>query len=115
MGVFTCDPKHASFSGSSQDNFYKNHLYISTHTRTCEHTIRILLTSRGVQHGHWVMHKCIMVKVGGKRNTHKVCKKPVNFSKTKFVKVGGNNNFREKGGKCTETGKIGERFVICGR
>ena len=37
---------------------------------------------RGVQYVHWVMHKCIMVKVGGKRNTHKVCKKQVNFSKT---------------------------------
>src|SRR6218665_3795112 len=37
------------------------------------------------------MHKCIMVKVGGKRNTRKVCKKQVNLSKTggKFVKVGG--------------------------
>ena len=31
---------------------------------------------------HWVMHKCIMFKVGGKRNTRKVCKKQVNFSKT---------------------------------
>ena len=33
-------------------------------------------------------------------NTHKVCKKLVNFSKTggKFLKVGGNNNFRETGG-----------------
>ena len=41
-----------------------------------------------------------MVKVGGKRNTHKACKKQVNFSKTgrKFVKVGGNNNFRETEG-----------------
>src|SRR6218665_502431 len=28
------------------------------------------------------MHKCIMVKVGGKRNTRKVCKKQVNLSKT---------------------------------
>ena len=31
---------------------------------------------------HWVMHKRIMVKVGGKRNTHKVCKKQVNIWKT---------------------------------
>jgi len=39
---------------------------------------------------HWVMHKCIMVKVGGKRNTRKVCKNQVNLCKTggKFVKVG---------------------------
>ena len=63
------------------------------------------------------MHKCIMVKVGGKRNTHKVCKKQVNFSKTegKFVKVGEKNNFRETGGKCTETGKIRGKFEICGQ
>src|SRR6218665_2626825 len=38
--------------------------------------------SKGVKYVHWVMHKCTMVKVGGKRNTHKVCKKQVNFSKT---------------------------------
>src|SRR6218665_4031659 len=31
------------------------------------------LPSRGVQYVHCVMHKCIMVKVGGK-NTRKVCK-----------------------------------------
>ena len=52
----------------------------------------------------------------GKRNTRKVCKKPVNLSKTggKFVKVGGNNNFRETGGECTETAKIGghSKFVV---
>src|SRR6218665_1081626 len=63
---------------------------------------------------HWVMHKCIMVKVGGKRNTHKVCKKQVNFSKTgwgNFKMKGGNNNFRKTGwGKCTETGKIGREI-----
>ena len=59
------------------------------------------MVSRGVQYVHWVMHKFIMVKVGGKRNTRKVCKKQVNLSKT-----GGNNNFRETGRKCTETGKI---------
>src|SRR6218665_3021788 len=73
--------------------------------------------SRGVQYVHWVMHKCIMVKVGGKRNTRKVCKKQVNLSKTegKFVKVRGNNNFRETGRKCTETAKIGGKFEICSR
>ena len=37
---------------------------------------------RGVQYVHWVMHKCITVKVGEKRNTRKVCKKQVNLSKT---------------------------------
>jgi len=55
---------------------------------------------RGVQY----VRKCIMVKVGGKRITHKVCnKKQVNFSKTEgkilqsrgeiiiiFAKNGGN-------------------------
>ena len=41
--------------------------------------IIIVWISRGV---HWVMHKCIMVKVGVHRNTHKVCKKQVNYSKT---------------------------------
>ena len=65
---------------------------------------------------HWVMHKCIMVKAGGKRNTRKVCKEQMNLSKTggKFVKVGGNKNFhknfRETGGKCTETAKTGGTF-----
>ena len=39
------------------------------------------LTNRGVQYVHWVMHKCITVKVGGK-NTRKVCKKQVNLPKT---------------------------------
>ena len=33
----------------------------------------------------------------------------------KFVKVGRKNNFRETGGKCTETPKIGRKFEICGR
>jgi len=58
-----------------------------------------------------------MVKVWGKQNTHKVCKKQMNFWKKregKSVKVGGNNNFRETGGKCHETGKIGgnSKFVV---
>jgi len=41
-----------------------------------------------------------MVKVGGKQNTHKVCQKHVNLTKTggKFFKVGGNNNFCDIGG-----------------
>jgi len=34
-----------------------------------------LTIGRGVQYVHWVGHKCIMVKVRGKRNTHKVCTK----------------------------------------
>jgi len=50
---------------------------------------------------HLVMHKCITVKVGGKRNTRKVCKKQVNFSKTggNLKSRGENNNFRETGGQ----------------
>ena len=53
--------------------------------------------------------KCIVVKVGGKRNTHKVCKKDVNFSKTEgtFFKVEGNNNFRETG-ESSKQEKLGE-------
>src|SRR6218665_1761044 len=43
---------------------------------------RIRRMFRRVQYVHWVMHKCIMVKVGGKRNTRKVCKKQMNLSKT---------------------------------
>jgi len=43
--------------------------------------VKRLSPATGVQYVHWVMHKCIMVKVGGKRNIHKVCKKQVNFSK----------------------------------
>jgi len=53
------------------------------------------------------MHECIMVKVGGKRNTHKVCKKASEFleNRGEFEKVWRNNNFRESGG---EMGKIGK-------
>ena len=70
---------------------------------------------RGVQYVHWVMHKCIMVKVRGK-NTRKVCKKLVNLAKTGgeiFKSRGGKNNFRETGGKCIERRKIGgnSKFV----
>ena len=75
------------------------------------------ITFRGVQYVHWVMHKCIMVKVGGKRNTHKVRKKQVNFSKT-----GGNLSkqreiiiFAKQEGKCIETAKMGggnSKFVV---
>jgi len=75
-------------------------------------------TCRGVQYVHWVTHKCIMVKAGGKRNTRKVCKKQVNLSKTEgknLSKQRGNNNFRKTEGKCTETGKIWGKFEICGR
>ena len=52
------------------------------------------LPFRGVQYVHWVMHKCIMVKVGGE-NIRKVCKGLLNFWKTggNFEKKGGNNKF----------------------
>ena len=60
------------------------------------------LVHRGVQYVHWVMHKCIMVKVGGNEIPRKVCKKQVNLCKTEgkicqsrgeiiiFAKQGGN-------------------------
>ena len=58
---------------------------------------------------HWVMHKCIMVKGQSreKRNTHKVCKKLVNFSKTggKIFKSRGNKKFRETEGNVLKQGK----------
>src|SRR6218665_3067814 len=71
-------------------------------------SLLLVLCLRGVQYVHWVVHKCIMVKVGEKRNTIKVCKKQVNLSKTEgnLSKYGGNNNFRETGGQCTDIGKI---------
>src|SRR6218665_2506132 len=73
------------------------------------------LDNRGVQYLHWVMHKCITVKVGGKRNTHKVCKKHVNFSKTgTFFKEGEIIIFAKQGAMYTETGKMGgnSKFVV---
>ena len=73
---------------------------------------------RGVQYVHWVMHKCIMVKVGGKRNTYKVCKKQVNSFKTGgeiFESRGEIIIFANQGGKCSKTGKTGGKFEICGR
>ena len=50
-----------------------------------------------------------MVKVGGNEIHYKVCKKHIHFTKTggTFLQVGGNNNFHEIEGKCTETGKVG--------
>src|SRR6218665_1503130 len=66
--------------------------------------------SRGVQYVHWVMHKCIMVKVGGEI-TLKVCKKLLNFSKTggKILKSrGGIINFANQGGNAVKQAKQGE-------
>src|SRR6218665_1226300 len=75
------------------------------------------VTNRGVQYVHWVMYKCIMVKVGGKRNTHKVCKKEVNFSKTggEICQSRGKFFSLRDGGKCSETGKIGGIIEMFGR
>ena len=60
---------------------------------------------RGVQYLHCVMHKCIMVKLGGKQKTHEVCnlrvKNHVNFTKSE-----------EKFGKGGEIG--GNVLIICG-
>src|SRR6218665_1366030 len=73
---------------------------------------------RGVLYVHWVMHKCIIVKVGGKRYTQKVCKKQVNLSKTGgniFKSRGEIIIFAKQGGKCTETGKTEGKFEIFGR
>ena len=61
------------------------------------------------------MRKCIMVKLSrGKRKTHKICEKQVNFTKSErnLKKVGGNNNFPEIWEKCTETAKVGGKFKI---
>src|SRR6218665_599807 len=61
---------------------------------------------RGVQYVHWVMHKCIMVKVGGK-NTRKVCKNLLNFLENRGESL-------KSRGKCTKTGKLGGKSEICG-
>ena len=62
--------------------------------------------ARGVQYVHWVMHKCIMVKVWGK-NTRKVCKNLLNFLKIggKFWKQGEIKNFRGSGGNVLKQAK----------
>ena len=69
---------------------------------------------RGVQYVHWVMHKCIMVKVGGKRNTRKVCKKQVNLFNTvgKICQsIGGKSrNFSGKGKIVKNSSKVRKNF-----
>ena len=63
--------------------------------------------SRGVQYVHWVMHKCIMVKVGGE-NTRKVCKKLLNFVKTggEILETGGKLEiFANQGGNVVKQAK----------
>ena len=75
---------------------------LGARARAAPPTVYAYAVLRGVQYVHWVMHKCIMVKVGG------------NEIHVKYVKVGGNNSFSETGGKCTETAKIGgsSKFVV---
>src|SRR6218665_4215183 len=53
-------------------------------------TLLFVDSPRGLQYVHYVMHKCIMVKVGGKQNTHKVCKKLGEFfeNRGEVFKVG---------------------------
>jgi len=64
---------------------------------------------------HCVMHKCIMVKVGGDEK-HRKCKtRKFDETRGKFAKIGGDNNFSEIGGKCTEAAKIGGKLQICSR
>src|SRR6218665_382701 len=60
------------------------------------------------------MHKCIMVKLGGKRKTCKVCKKQVRFPKSggKLQKVGGDNKFSKIGWKCSVLAKTEGKFEI---
>ena len=61
------------------------------------------------------MHKCIMVKVGGKIPQN-VCKNLVNFPKTggEICESRGEIIIFEKQGKCIETGKIvgNSKFVV---
>src|SRR6218665_2078743 len=72
-------------------NYYYYYYYYYCIAST---TIEMAIIIRGVQYVHWMMHKCIMVKVGGKRNTCKVCKKnQVNLSKS-------------EGGICQSRGEI---------
>ena len=59
----------------------------------------MILILRGVQYVHWVMHKCIMVKVGGEI-TRKVCKNLLNFLKT-----GGNILETNQGGNLLKQAK----------
>ena len=68
---------------------------------------RVYKTSRGVQYVNWVMHKCIMVKVGGEIHVKYVKSCWMFWKQREFWKQGEIQNFRESGGKCSKTGKIG--------
>ena len=68
-------------------------------------TLHYITTHRGVQYVHCVMHKCILVKLGGNENDRKYVKK------RKFYEIigeicksrEGKEKFPKTGGKCTET------------
>jgi len=61
----------------------------------------------GVQYVHCVMHECIMVNVGRKRNTRKVCKNTSTLrnQRGKFCKSRGKRKISRNRGKWIETGK----------
>src|SRR6218665_1579108 len=81
----------------------------------------ILLTAvslvRGVQYVHWVMHKCIMVKVGGKVHVKYVKSRRIWLKQEGTIckSRGERIIFAKQGWKCTETAKIGGKFKICGQ
>ena len=58
------------------------------------------IPSRGVQCVHCVLHKCIMVEVGGNEKHIKYVKKHVKFTKSegKFAKLEGNKKIPKLGG-----------------
>jgi len=75
----------------------------------------VSVLARGVQYVHCVMHKCIMVKVGGKRNTRKVCKKACKFYKIRgeICKRRGKRKISWKRGERKWNSENGGKFEIC--
>ena len=70
----------------------------------------------GVQYVHCVMHKCIMVKLGGKRKTRKACKnKYILRNQRKFTKVGGNTHFFRNKGELYWNSENRGKLQICSR
>ena len=66
--------------------------------------------TRGVQYVHCVMHKCIMVKVGGKRKHIKYVK-----TRTFYEIMGKKKNCRNRGVKSIEIAKIKREFKLFGQ
>ena len=62
---------------------------------------------------HWVMHKCIMFKVGGGKYTESMFKVG-EFSENRWGNICESSGeiiiFDNQWGKCTKTGKIGGKF-----